>query len=413
MKIAQLIKLIVLGIIIIFAVVLAIKPVFPKEDVPWLPLIDNIRLGLDLQGGVHVVLEAQDTDELKVNQEKMEALIATIERRVNAFGAAEPVVQQQGERRIIVEIAGIDNPERAVQAIIRPAYLEFISPRGDVILTGADLRNATAQKDPITGEFEVALKFTDEGAEKFAEATTRYLHQQIAIVLDGELLQNPVVQTPILDGRAAIVGYDTLEEAHEIAVLLRSGALPLKVEVMQKNVVGPSLGKDSLDRSITAGIIGIALILAFMITYYRVPGLIANIALVVYSVLILAMFSFFNVTLTLSGLAGFILSLGIAVDSNIIIFERIKEELKRGKPLRPAVRSGFKRAFRAILDANVTTLIAAGVLFYFGTGVIKGFGLTLMIGILVSMFTAITLTRLMLQLVADSRIVRNPKLYGA
>ena len=413
MKIAQLIKLIVLGIVIVFAVVLAIKPVFPKEDVPWLPLIDNIRLGLDLQGGVHVVLEAQDTDELKVNQEKMEALIAAIERRVNAFGAAEPVVQQQGERRIIVEIAGIDNPERAVQAIIRPAYLEFISPRGDVILTGADLRNATAQKDPITGEFEVALKFTDEGAEKFAEATTRYLRQQIAIVLDGELLQNPVVQTPILDGRAAIVGYDTLEEAHEIAVLLRSGALPLKVEVMQKNVVGPSLGKDSLDRSITAGIIGIALILAFMITYYRVPGLIANIALVVYSVLILAMFSFFNVTLTLSGLAGFILSLGIAVDSNIIIFERIKEELKRGKPLRPAVRSGFKRAFRAILDANVTTLIAAGVLFYFGTGVIKGFGLTLMIGILVSMFTAITLTRLMLQLVVDSRIVRNPKLYGA
>ncbi|MCL0100470.1 protein translocase subunit SecD [Peptococcaceae bacterium] len=413
MKIVQLIKLIVLGIVIVFAVVLAIKPVFPKEDVPWLPLIDNIKLGLDLQGGVHVVLEAQDTDELKVNQEKMEALVAVIERRVNAFGAAEPVVQQQGERRVIVEIAGIDSPEKAVQSIIKTAYLEFISPRGDVILTGADLKNAVAQRDPTTDEIQVALKFTDEGTEKFAEATTRYLYQQIAIVLDGELLQNPVVREPILDGRAVITGYGALEEAHEIAVLLRSGALPLKVEVMQKNVVGPSLGKDSLNRSITAGIIGIALILAFMITYYRVPGLIANIALVFYSVLILAMFSFFNVTLTLSGIAGFILSLGIAVDSNIIIFERIKEELKRGKPLRPAVRSGFKRAFRAILDANVTTLIAAGVLFYFGTGVIKGFGLTLMIGILVSMFTAITLTRLMLQLVVDSRIVKNPKLYGA
>ena len=413
MKIAQLIKLIVLGIVIVFAVVLAIKPVFPKEDVPWLPLIDNIKLGLDLQGGVHVVLEAQDTDELKVDQEKMAALVATIERRVNAFGAAEPVVQQQGERRVIVEIAGIDNPEKAIQSIIKTAYLEFIDPKGDVILTGADLKNAVEKRDPTTAEIQVALEFTDEGAKKFAEATTKYLGQQIAIVLDGKLLQNPVVRTPILDGHAVITGYDTLEEAHEIAVLLRSGALPLKVEVIQKNVVGPSLGKDSLDRSITAGIIGIALILIFMSAYYRIPGLIADIALVIYSILILAMFSFFSVTLTLPGVAGFILSLGIAVDSNIIIFERIKEELKKGKPLRPAVRSGFKRAFRAILDANVTTLIAAGVLFYFGTGVIKGFALTLMIGILVSMFTAITLTRLMLQLVVDSRIVKNPKLYGA
>jgi len=413
MKTAQLVKLMVIGILIIFAVVLSIKPIFPKEDVPWLPLIDNVKLGLDLQGGVHVVLEAKDTDELKVDQEKMEALVAAVERRVNAFGAAEPVVQQQGDRRVIVEIAGIEDPERAVQALIKTAYLEFISPEGTVILTGADLKNAAAQKDINTGEIQVALTLTDEGAKKFAEATTKYLKQRIAIVLDGEILQNPVVNTPILDGRAVITGYDTLEEAHEIAMLLKSGALPLKVEVVQKSVVGPSLGKDSLDKSVIAGLVGIALILVFMAVYYRVPGLVADIALVIYSILILAMFSFFGVTLTLPGVAGFILSLGIAVDSNIIIFERIKEELRREKPLRPAVRSGFKRAFKAILDANVTTLIAAGVLFYFGTGVIKGFALTLMIGILVSMFTTITLTKWILKLVVDGKIVKNPKLYGA
>ena len=413
MKTAQLVKLMVIGILIIFAVVLSIKPIFPKEDVPWLPLIDNVKLGLDLQGGVHVVLEAKDTDELKVDQEKMEALVAAVERRVNAFGAAEPVVQQQGDRRVIVEIAGIEDPERAVQALIKTAYLEFISPEGAVILTGADLKNAAAQKDVNTGEIQVALTLTDEGAKKFAEATTKYLKQRIAIVLDGEILQNPVVNTPILDGRAVITGYNTLEEAHEIAMLLKSGALPLKVEVVQKSVVGPSLGKDSLDKSVIAGLVGIALILVFMAVYYRVPGLVADIALVIYSILILAMFSFFGVTLTLPGVAGFILSLGIAVDSNIIIFERIKEELRREKPLRPAVRSGFKRAFRAILDANVTTLIAAGVLFYFGTGVIKGFALTLMIGILVSMFTTIMLTKWILQLVVDGKIVKNPKLYGA
>ena len=210
-----------------------------------------------------------------------------------------------------------------------------------------------------------------------------------------------------------ITGYADLTEAHNIAVLLRSGALPVKVEVMQKNTVGPSLGQESLDRSVVAGTIGIALIIAFMIIYYRAPGLVATVALTVYSILILALFTAFGVILTLPGIAGFILSLGIAIDANIIVFERIKEELKNGKALRSAINSGFKRAFRAILDANITTLIAAGVLFFFGTGLIKGFALTLSIGILVSMFTTITLTRWLLQLVADARIIRNTKFYGA
>lgn len=413
MKWGNTIKLISLLLVVAAVVVLALKPVFPEEQVPWLPLTEDVKLGLDLQGGVHVLLEAKDTEKIIVDQEKMLALVSNLERRVNAFGVAEPLVQQQGERRVIIELAGIDDPIAAVNSIIKTAFLEFLNPAGEVILTGADLKHAIESKDARSGEIQVNLEFTAEGTKKFADATTRYLGQNIAIVLDGEVLQNPVVRSQILDGRAVITGYADLTEAHNIAVLLRSGALPVKVEVMQKNTVGPSLGQESLDRSVVAGTIGIALIIAFIIIYYRAPGLVATVALTVYSILILALFTAFGVILTLPGIAGFILSLGIAIDANIIVFERIKEELKNGKALRSAINSGFKRAFRAILDANITTLIAAGVLFFFGTGLIKGFALTLSIGILVSMFTTITLTRWLLQLVADARIIRNTKFYGA
>ncbi|MBM7855124.1 preprotein translocase subunit SecD [Desulfohalotomaculum tongense] len=403
------------GLLVLVAViaVLAVKPVFPEGKVPWLPLTRDIDLGLDLQGGVHVVLEAKDTEDIKVDDQKMDQLLATIERRVNGFGVSEPVVQREGERRIVVELAGIDDPEAAVDSIVKTAYLEFIAPDGKVILTGADLENAVESIRQDTNQAIVNLEFTPEGTKKFAEATKKYLHQNIAIVLDGQLLQNPYVKDPILDGKAFIDGYASFEEAHEIGVLLRSGALPVKVEVMEKRTVGPTLGKDSLDRSIKAGIIGLALILAFMVTYYRVPGLVANIALLIYSIIVLGLFVVFDVVLTLPGIAGFILSLGIAVDANIIIFERIKEELKNGKSLRSAIDAGFKRAFVAVLDSNVTTLIAAVVLYYFGASMVRGFALTLSIGILSSMFTAITLTRWMLKLTADTRIIKNTKFYGA
>ncbi len=413
MKWGSVIKLVSLLLVLLVIVVLAVVPVFPEGKVSWLPITKDIDLGLDLQGGVHVVLEAKDTEDVKVDQDKMDQLKATMERRVNGLGVSEPVVQQEGKNRLVVEIAGIDDPEAAVDTMVKTAYLEFLDPEGKQILTGADLKNAVESRDPQTNQVQVNLEFTDEGKEKFAEATTRLVNQPIAIVLDGQILQNPNVQEPILNGQARITGYESFEEAHEIAVLLRSGALPVKVDVMEKRTVGPTLGKDSLDKSVYAGIIGLALIVAFMILYYRVPGFIANIALIIYSLIVLALFIAMGVVLTLPGIAGFILSLGIAVDANIIIFERIKEELRNGKSLRSAIDAGFKRAFVAVFDANITTLIAAAVLYYFGASMIKGFALTLSVGIIASMFTAITLTRWLLHLTADTRLIKNTKFYGA
>ncbi len=413
MKLGSVIKLVSLLAILAVVAVLAFVPVLPDGKVSWLPLTNNINLGLDLQGGVHVVLEAQDTEEIKVDQEKMNQLKAVMERRVNGLGVSEPVVQQEGSNRLVIEIAGVDDPDAAVETLVKTAYLEFLDPQGNVILTGADLKDAVESRDPQTNQLQVNLEFTDEGADKFAEATTRLINQPLMIVLDGELLQSPIVQEPILNGQARITGYETIEEAHEIAVLLRSGALPVKVDIMEKRVVGPTLGQDSLDKSIYAGAIGLALIVAFMILYYRVPGFVANIALVVYSLIVLAIYNALGVVLTLPGVAAFILSLGIAVDANIIIFERFKEELNNGKSLRSAIDSGFKRAFVAVFDANVTTLLAAVVLYYFGASSLKGFAVTLSIGILVSMFTAITLTRWLLHLTADTRIFKNNKFFGA
>jgi preprotein translocase subunit SecD len=228
------------------------------------------------------------------------------------------------------------------------------------------------------------------------------------------LLTAPVVKEPITTGDAVISGgYQSLEEAQHEAILLRSGALPVKVKLLEKRTVGPLLGKDSLDRSLKAGIFGILLIFVFMVAYYRVPGVIADLSLVVYGLLVAGIFLLIKATLTLPGIAGFILSVGMAVDANIIVYERLKEELRAGKTLRAAIDAGFKHAFRTILDANVTTLIAAAVLYYFGSGPIRGFAVTLSIGILTSMFTAVTFTRYLLHLLASSRLVLNPKAYGA
>ncbi|CCO07222.1 protein translocase subunit SecD [Desulforamulus hydrothermalis] len=402
----------------LFAVIIAVaviavagtQPIFP--NVKWLPLTKEIPLGLDLQGGVHVTLEAKDTPQAKVNDETMKQLLETIERRVNAFGVAEPIIQREGKNRIIVELAGIKDPEKAVNEIIKTAYLEFKTEDGKTILTGADLKNAVESKDAVSGLVEVDLEFNKEGTEKFAAATSANVGKRIAIILDGQVLQNPVVQEPITGGKARITGYNSLEEAHTIAVLLKSGALPLKTDVIEKRTVGPTLGADSLDKSIKAGIIGIIAILAFMLAYYRIPGMVANVALVVYALIVLGIFAAMHVVLTLPGIAAFLLSMGMAVDANVIIFERLKEELKSGKTLRTAIDAGFKRALVAVLDSNVTTLIAAAVLFYYGSGPIKSFAVALSVGILTSMFTAITFTKWLLHSTADTGI-KNTKLYGA
>lgn len=410
MKLGKLLKLVAVVLVVAAVAVLAVKPVFP--EVNWLPFTKTIKLGLDLQGGVHAVLEAQDTPEAPINAEEMQKAMAIIRNRVDALGVAEPIIQQQGDKRIIVELAGEKNPDEAVRTLIKTAYLEFMTEDGTIVLTGRNLKNAVEAKDPQSGRVTVNLEFDPEGAKTFADVTAANVGKHIAILLDDTILQMPRVTEPIPNGRAQITGYESLEEAHRIAVLLNSGALPVKLEVMEKRTVGPTLGADSLEKSIKAGIAGLIAILVFMIVYYRVPGLVASLSLVIYGLLMLMIFSALHVTMTLPGIAGFLLSLGIAVDANIIIYERLKEELWSGKGLRSAIDAGFKRAFVAILDANVTTLIAAAVLYYFGTGPIKGFAVTLSIGIMCSMFTAITMTRWLLHLVAGGNLARNSKLYG-
>ena len=313
---------------------------------------------------------------------------------------------------MIVELAGIKDPEEAVNTMVKTAFLEFKTEDGKTVVTGKDLEDAQEGKDPTSGAVEVNLAFKSEGSQKFAQATTANVGRHIAIILDGKTIQNPVVQNAITNGKARITGYESLQEAHNIAILLRSGALPVKVEVIEKRTVGPALGADSLAKSKHAGVVGITAILVFMLVYYRLPGLVANMALIIYSIIVLVIFAGLNVTMTLPGIAGFLLSLGIAVDTNVIIFERIKEEMRGGKSLRAAIDAGFKRGFVAVFDANATTVLAAAVLLFLGTGPIKGFAVTLIIGIAASMFTAISMTRWMLHLVAATNLVKNPKYFG-
>ena len=401
--------LLIIGLVS-FVTVLTVKPVIP--DVAWQPFVNQIKQGLDLQGGVHVVLQAQDTPESPLTSDSVSRAIAIIENRIDAFGVTEPVVQQQGADRIIVEIAGISDPDEAVRTMIQTAYLEFKDENGVTVLTGEHLKDAF-ESNSQAGVPQVNLEFDAEGSRIFAEVTTANLNKPLAIYIDGIWKQAPTVRSVITGGKAEISPYDSLKEAHDMAILLKSGALPTKLEVMEKRVVGPTLGADSLAKSINAGIIGLAAIVIFMILYYRLPGLIAGFSLVTYAVIMLLVFAGINLTMTLPGICGFLLSLGMAIDANILIFELLKEELWSGKTLVPAINAGFKRAFTTILDANVTTLLTAAVLFYFGSGPIKGFAVTLSIGLLASMFTAIVFTRQILLLVADSRLARNVKLYGA
>ncbi|MGQ9497254.1 MAG: protein translocase subunit SecD [Desulfotomaculales bacterium] len=412
MKWSNLFKIAVVLIIVAVFGVLFVKS--PTAAIPWLPIIKNIKQGLDLKGGVHVVLEAVDTPETKVTPDAVKRAKAILENRINQFGVTEPVIQEQGQRRIVVEVAGVKDPDEVVRTLIKPAFLEFKAEDGRVVVTGKDLKDAQEAIDPTTGEAEVNLTFNPEGARKFAEFTSANIGRALGIYLDGKLLQNPVIRDAITDGKGRITGYASLEEAHNIAVLLRSGALPVKLEIMEKRTVGPTLGADSLARSIQAGIVGFVAILVFMLGYYRLPGLVANLALVTYTLLVLTIYAALKVTMTLPGIFGFLLSLGMAIDANIIIFERLKEELRSGRTLRSAIDVGFKRAFITVLDANVTTLIAAAVLYFLGTGMIKGFAVTLSIGIVASMFTAVSFTRYLLHLVAGVRPVKNLKLlYGA
>ncbi|WP_371369540.1 Protein translocase subunit SecDF [Sporomusa rhizae] len=376
-----------------------------------LPLALSIKQGLDLQGGTHVVLEASDTPESKVNDDAMQRVVHIIERRINELGLTEPIVQRQGERRVIVELPGVKDPEKAIEMLGRTALMEFQDESGNVVLTGKDLKDAKAQADQ-SGQKLVSIEFTSEGTKKFADLTARSVGKHIAILLDKQMLTNPVVNEPIPNGKAVITGNRSMEEAERLAILLRSGALPVKLDVLETRTVGPSLGEDSKAKSMHAFVIGIACVVTFMLLFYRLSGFVANVSLILYVMLLLFGLKLLNATLTLPGIAGIILSIGMAVDANVLIFERFKEEIRSGKTLRAAMDAGFSRAFATIVDTNATHVIAAAVLFFLGTGPIKGFAVTLGLGIILSLFTAVTATRFILKMLIHSNVIKNSKFFG-
>ena len=376
------------------------------------PLALSIKQGLDLQGGTHIVLEAVDTPEAKVDDDAVQRVLKIIDRRVNELGLTEPIVQRQGDRRIIVELPGIKDPEKAIEILGKTAMLEFQDESGTTVLTGKDLKDARAQIDQGKRNL-VAIEFTNEGGKAFADLTAKNVGKRIAILLDKQMLTNPTVEEPITGGKAVITGNRTLEEAERVAILLRSGSLPVKVDMIETRTVGPTLGADSKEKSVKAFAIGIGAIVVFMLLFYRISGLVANITLLLYVLLLLVSLKVLNATLTLPGIAGIILSIGMAVDANVLIFERFKEEFRTGKTLRSAMDAGFSRAFLTIWDSNLTTLFAAGVLFFLGTGPIKGFAITLGLGIIISMFTAITVTRFMLRSLIHSNLIKSGRAFGA
>lgn len=374
------------------------------------PLALGIKQGLDLQGGTHVVLKLSDTDQNRVDQESVNQVYQIIDKRVNELGLTEPIIQQEGSDRIIVELPGVNDPDKAIEILGKTAMLEFRDEAGNVLLTGADLKNSKAELQ--NNQALVALEFTEAGAQKFEQVTRKNIGKTLAIFLDGELLTNPHVNEAISGGKAVITGQRSLEEAQRIALLLRSGALPVKVEVMEIRTVGPTLGQDSKDKSEQAFGMGFIAVFIFMAVLYRVPGLIANVALILYILMTLGVLYLLNATLTLPGIAGLIVSIGMAVDANVLIFERFKEELKAGKTLRVSMELGFDRAFSTIFDSNMTSFVVAVVLFYFGTGPVKGFAITLAVGNVLSMFTAVTVTRYLLLSFIRSGLIKNFKFYG-
>lgn len=373
------------------------------------PLGSEIKQGLDLKGGIYVVEEIQEKN---IDAETIDRTVQLIKERVDKFGVIDPTIQKEGERRIRIEIPGMYDQKKALDFIGKTGYLKFVGPNNDEVINGKDVKDAFVSFDEYNRP-QVILELNDSGKSKFAEGTKKYIGQKIAIYMDEDMISDPVVQSQINEGNARITNMESTESAKRLAQLIKSGALPVTVKPLNVRSIGPTLGTDALQRSIFAGVIGIVLVMLFMIIYYKLPGLISCVALVVYILLVLYTFIGFNVTLSLAGIAGFLLTIGMAVDANVLIFERIKEELRSGKTLKAALKSGFERALTSIIDSNVTTVIAAAVLAFLGSGPVKGFAVTLMIGIGASMITAVFVTRFLLNLVINMKIFSNSKLYGA
>ena len=378
---------------------------------------EPVKLGLDLKGGVYAVLEAAPEKEGDViDNETMNSLIEVLDRRINGIGVAESVVQKAGNNRVIIELPGISDTTEAINMIGKTALLEFKimdenGNLGPTLLTGGALKKAQVGYGNL-GEPQINFEMKPEGAIEFARITRENVGKQLAIVLDGKVQTAPVIRTEIPGGTGSISGNYTVEEAKRTATLLNSGALPIKAEIVETRTVGASLGDESIAASMVAGKVAMVLIGIFMIIFYRFPGIVADIALVCFGLITFALLQFIGATLTLPGIAGLILSAGMAVDANVIIFERIKEELGFGNTIRGAINAGFSKGFVAIFDSNLTTLIITGILFIFGTGPVKGFAVTLTIGTVASMFTAIVMTKVLLMVFVEVFHLNNPKLFG-
>jgi preprotein translocase subunit SecD len=366
------------------------------------PLPRHIRKGLDLQGGIEILYLASGTPHQPYSTAALMQTVQVINLRVNKLGVADPVIQAEpASHRILVELAGVKNPEQAQQVIGTTAVLQFKDSTGHIIVTGAELKNATAEISQTQGNV-VALTFDAAGRRALAAFTEANVGKLMPIYLNGKLLMNPVINQPIPNGQAVITGNFTYPQAQALAIELNSGALPLKLSILSKTLVSATLGADSIQASLAAAIVAMALVVAFMLLVYRIPGFWADLALLVYALLLLGVLIGLGATLTLSGITGLILSIGMAVDSNVIIFERIKEELRAGRSLRSSVDEGFRNGLRAIVDSNATTIIACVVLYYLGSGLIRGFAVTLGVGVLISLLTAVVFTRYLLRWLVEA-----------
>ena len=373
------------------------------------PVGQAISLGLDLRGGIYAVYLGDTTAENFDMQ--MDATVTIMRNRLTSAGYTEANITRQGDDRIRIEIPDVKDPNEILEIVGTPAHLEFLDPDGNVIMEGKDIENAVPMIDSSDNSYYVYFELNEEGKVAFAEATTNHVGEVISIVLDNTVISAPEVQSPITEGSGQISGQFTQQEVVNLANLIMSGALPLDIELIEASAVSATLGVEALDTSVLAGIIGVIIIMLFMLAVYRLPGLMADIALCIYMLIVFYALALVpGVQLTLPGIAGIVLGIGMAVDGNVIIFERFREELKGGRSVKMAVQRGYKNALSSIIDSNVTTIIAAVVLMYFGTGSIKGFAITLLIGVVTSMISSLLITRFLLNHAVQLGI-KNTKLY--
>lgn len=375
-------------------------------------IVKDVKLGLDLKGGFEVLYEAEPLEGgVAVTKESLKKTAKNLEDRIDKMGVEEPEITTEGSNRIRVRLAGVENEEEIKEKLGKPVNLTFRAPDGTIELDGSDFKpNGAGVGYDSLGKPFVTIELND--AKKFEEVTTRLTGQTLSIYLDEELLSSPSVNYPITGGSAQISGDYTIEEAKELRDTINLGALPLKLTEKYTQSVGAQLGQNSLERTVEAGIIGTVIILIFLIVLFRIPGVIASITVITYAWLLLIVFNLMNATLTLPGIAAFALGIGMAVDANIIMYERIKEEIKSGKSLMSSLKAGSKNSIRTIMDANITNIIASVVLYYIGNGAIRGFALTMIFSVLISMITNIFLSRFLIMLIIKSKLFNKPSYYG-